>query len=73
MKIQQSKSFRLFIAITSSNDGGIYEYSILQNQWLRIGINTLDEGDYYCDLNINSNSDKLYYGGKGIYVRSLKE
>jgi len=72
VKIQKYSSSRIFLVGTSGNDGGIYEYSFLQNQWMRIGINNLHVSYYYSDLKISSDHDKIYFGGKGIYVMSLK-
>lgn len=72
MKILKSNVSRLFLVATSGDDGGIYEYSFLQNQWIRIGINALHVSYYYSDLKISSDHEKLYFGGKGIYVMSLK-
>lgn len=72
IKIQKYNSSRLFIVATFGDDGGIYEYSFLQRQWIRIGINALHVSYYYSDLKIYSNPDKLYFGGKGIYVMGLK-
>ncbi len=73
MKIQQNKSSRLFIIATYGDDGGIYEYSFQKNEWIKIGIDAVSGGYYYSDLKILPNSNNLYYGGKGMYVRVLKE
>lgn len=73
MKIQQSESSRLFIIATYGDDGGIYEYSFLQNQWNRIGIDNLHITYYYSSLKIISSPNKLYFGSKGMYVMDLKE
>ena len=58
---------------TYGDDGGIYEYSFLQNKWIRIGIDSLHVSYYYSDLNVFSNPNKIYFGGNGIYVMDLKE
>jgi hypothetical protein len=66
-------SSRLFIITTFGDDGGIYEYSYLENHWTRIGIDNLHVSYYYSDLEANSlNPDKVYFGGKGIYVMGLQ-
>ena len=72
VKIQQSNSFRLFLVATFEDDGGIYEYSAVQNRWRRIGIDTLHVSYYYSDLKFYANPDRLYFGCKGIYVAYLK-
>ena len=71
MKIQKSNSSRLFLVANFGDDGGIYEYSLEQNQWIRIGIDTLHISYYYSDLKFYANPYRLYFGGKGIYVRYL--
>lgn len=74
MNILKSSSSQLFIVETFNDEGGIYEYSFSQNQWMRIGINALNVSYYYSDLKISSNSNKLYFGGAGgVYVLDLKE
>ncbi len=71
VKIQQSSSLRLFLVATFGDDGGIYEYSFAQNQWIKFGIDSLHVSYYYSDLKFYSNPDRLYFGGKGLYVRYL--
>lgn len=74
MKIQKSSSSRLFLIGSSTSGSGIYEYLYQRNEWYKIGIDTLaNQYYYYSDLQIISNPDKLYFGGKGIYVMSLNE
>ncbi len=73
VKIKKNDATRLFVIETFEDDGGIYEYSFLQNEWIRIGIDNLHVSYYYSDLEISSNPDKLYFGGKGIYAMDLKE
>lgn len=74
MKIKKGSASRLFLVGTFGDDGGIYEYSYLQNQWVRIGIDNLHVSYYYSDLEISSNPDKFYFGGHGgIYVMDLKK
>ena len=73
MKIQKSSTSRLFLVGTLGDDGGIYEYSFQQSQWIKIGIENLHVSFYYSDLKIISNPDRLYFGGKGIYVMSLND
>ena len=72
IKIQKHNS-RLFIIATYADDGGIYEYSFRQNKWLRIGIDNLHVSYYYSDLEVSSSPNRLYFGGKGIYVMYLKK
>lgn len=71
VKIQNYNS-QLFIVVTFGDDGGIYKYSDLQNKWVEIGIDNLHVSYYYSDLEISTNSNKLFFGGKGIYVMELK-
>lgn len=73
MKIQESNPSRLFLVGTFGDDGGIYEYLVDQSQWIRIGIDTVHVSYYYSDLRLISNPDKLYFGGKGIYVMNLNK
>ena len=73
MKIQKY-GFRIFLIGTYGDDGGIYEYSLSQNQWIRFGIDALHVSYYYSDLKSSSNPGKLYFGGKrGVYVMDLNE
>lgn len=71
VKIQQSNSSRLFINVSFGDDGGIYEYSFEQKQWERIGIDidNLHISYYYSELKYYPNPDRLYFGGKGIYIK----
>jgi photosystem II stability/assembly factor-like uncharacterized protein len=73
VKIQRHYSSRLFLVATYGDDGGIYEYSFQKNEWIKIGIDAVLGGYYSCDLKILPNSNNLYYGAKGMYVRVLKE
>jgi len=72
IKIQRSNSSRLFLIGSSRYGGGIYEYSLPQKLWIRIGIDNLNLGYYYSDLKISLDSSNLYFGGIGIYVMKLK-
>ena len=72
MKIRKYNYSRLFVNATFGEEGGIYEYSYLQNQWVKIGINNLQVQYYYSDLEVSSNPDRLYFGGHGgIYVMDM--
>ena len=73
VKIQQSKSSRLFLVAAYGDSGGIYEYSLPKNEWNKIGIDAVLDSYYYSDLKIISSPNKLYFGGKGMYVMDLKE
>lgn len=71
MKIQQSSSSRLFLVATYGDDGGIYEYIESEDKWNRIGIDSLNVSYYYSDLKFYSDPDRLYFGGKGLYMQYI--
>lgn len=73
VKIQKSNTSRLFLIGSSKNGSGIFEYQYQQKEWKKIGINVVDDQFfYYSDLKASSNPERLYFGGKGIYVMDLK-
>lgn len=71
MKIQQSSSSRLFLVATYGDDGGVYEYIETEDKWDKIGIDSLNVSYYYSDLKFYSDPDRLYFGGKGLYIQYL--
>lgn len=74
MKIQESNNSRLFLIESSTNGSGIYEYLFQKNEWEKIGIISMDnQYYYYSDLKVTTNPQRLYFGGKGVYVMDLKE
>ena len=62
----------MYVIGTYGDNGWIYEFSNVQNQWIKIGIDSLRQSYYYSDLKLSSDNKTLYFGGKGIYTKAAQ-
>jgi photosystem II stability/assembly factor-like uncharacterized protein len=73
VRMERTRTGRLFLITTYKDTGGIYEWSTDDSAWSKVGIEALEQSYYYSSIDFSEAKKKLYVGLDGVYARTFTD